>query len=199
MLFRSKGAKIPKAQDGFNMSNKLNANMNDWFNVQNAGLSQEDQLKLNPLQTWNFPKQEFMSGKSLPIKPNNINKGLSMVGDVVKGFQMLKDEKNKMLEAQQWRDVSDVQLQASNLQPERINNRYLRPEDMSVTGEEMFPSYGTGSNALAKYGIRIAKDGDKVPNFPTKMENIKTSSYDDRPQLKTDTRNQNQRDRKSVV
>ena len=159
-----KGAKIQKAQDGFNMSNKLNANMNDWFNVQNAGLSQEDQLKLNPLQTWNFPKQEFMSGKSLPIKPNNINKGLSMVGDVVKGFQMLKDEKNKMQEAQQWRDVSNVQLQASNLQPERINNRYLRPEDNPITGEQYFPTYGTGSNVLAKKGAKIkAKSGAGVP------------------------------------
>jgi hypothetical protein len=162
-----KGATIKKAQDGFNMSNKFNTNMNDWFNTQHAGLSQEDQLKLNPLQTWNFSKQPFMGNNNTPSpesKGSVLGGALPIVGDVVKGFQMLKDEKNRMNEAEQWRDVSNVQLQASNLQPERVNNRYVRPEDNVITGEEYFPIYGTGSNPLAKKGAKIkAQSGAGVP------------------------------------
>lgn len=155
-----KGAKIPKAQDGFDISGKITANMNDWFNNQHIGLSKEDQLKLSPIQTTPFQKMDFMSGTvQTGTNDNGVGDAISsfnpIAGGIIKGIQQLKEEKERMLEAKQWRDVTGVQLQASNLKPERIERKYLRPEDFTVTGEEMFPTYGTGSNVLAKDGIYI--------------------------------------------
>lgn len=155
-----KGAKVPKAQDGFDISGKLTANMNDWFNDQHIGLSKEDQLKLSPIQTTPFQKMDFMSGTvQTGTNDNGVGNAISsfnpIAGGIIKGIQQLKEEKERMLEAKQWRDVIGVQLQASNLKPERIERKYLRPEDFTVTGEEMFPTYGTGSNVLAKDGIYI--------------------------------------------
>lgn len=155
-----KGAKVPKAQDGFDISGKLTVNMNDWFNNQHIGLSKEDQLKLSPIQTTPFQKMDFMSGTvQTGTNDNGVGDAISsfnpIAGGIIKGIQQLKEEKERMLEAKQWRDVTGVQLQASNLKPERIERKYLRPEDFTVTGEEMFPTYGTGSNVLAKDGIYI--------------------------------------------
>ena len=77
-------------------------------------------------------------------------------GKLVQGIQQLKDEKNALKKAQQMQGVSDISLQASRTRPEQTQRRYVRPEDVTVTGEELFPIYGTGTNVLAKDGAEIA-------------------------------------------
>ena len=76
-------------------------------------------------------------------------------GDVVGGFQQMKDDKNIMKQAQQMAGVSDVALQASMTRPEQVQKKYVRPEDNINTGQEFFPIYGTGT-VLAKNGTEIA-------------------------------------------
>jgi hypothetical protein len=76
-------------------------------------------------------------------------------GDVVGGFQQIKDDKNIMKQAQQMAGVSDVALQASMTRPEQVQKKYVRPEDNINTGQEFFPIYGTGT-VLAKNGTEIA-------------------------------------------
>jgi len=77
------------------------------------------------------------------------------VGDIVGGFQQMKDDKNIMKQAQQMAGVSDVALQASMTRPEQVQKKYVRPEDNINTGQEFFPIYGTGT-VLAKNGTEIA-------------------------------------------
>jgi hypothetical protein len=83
-------------------------------------------------------------------------------GKLVGGITKLIAEKQQRKHAEQWRDVSGIQLQAS--QTEDIDaNRQLtdnmtkrRQMMMPVnTGEEFFPIYGTGTNPLAKDGKKI--------------------------------------------
>lgn len=77
------------------------------------------------------------------------------VGDVVGGFQQMKEDKNIMKGAQQMAGVSDVALQASMTQPEQMQRTYVRPEDNINTDQELFPTYGVGTT-LAKNGTEIA-------------------------------------------
>lgn len=98
-----------------------------------------------------------------PTKPKSPKGGIGdafskfsgPVSDLVKGFQALSGEKQELKSAQQWRDVSDVTLQASRTRPEQEQRRYVRPEDMTTTGEELFPIYGRGTNVLGKNGVAI--------------------------------------------
>lgn len=76
-------------------------------------------------------------------------------GDIVGGFQQMKDDKKTMNQANQMAKVSGVSLQASMTQPEQIQRSYVRPEDNINTGQELFPTYGVGTT-LAKNGTEIA-------------------------------------------
>jgi len=76
-------------------------------------------------------------------------------GDVVGGFQQIKQDKNTMNQAEQMAGVSDVALQASMTRPEQVVRKYSRPEDNINTGQEFFPTYGVGT-VLAKNGGEIA-------------------------------------------
>lgn len=91
---------------------------------------------------------------------NPINKAMNTVGDVVQGIQQLREEKRARRRAEQAKGVSDVTLQASrtrDVDANRESRRYVRPEDQRLTGEEMFPIYGVGTNVLtAKHGAEIA-------------------------------------------
>jgi hypothetical protein len=77
-------------------------------------------------------------------------------GKIVDGIVALKEEKKAVQRAQQAEQVSDVALQASKTRPEQVQRKYVRPEDQQMTGEEMFPIYGVGTNVLAKNGAEIA-------------------------------------------
>jgi hypothetical protein len=77
------------------------------------------------------------------------------IGDIVGGFQQMKDDKNTMNNAQQMAGVSNVALQASMTRPEQVQRKYSRPEDNINTGQEFFPTYGVGT-VLAKNGTEIA-------------------------------------------
>jgi hypothetical protein len=81
-------------------------------------------------------------------------------GDVVGGFQQMKDEKQIMKQAQQMAGVSDVALQASQTQPEQMQRKYVRPDspgNISQPGE-LYNPLGYGTNILA------AKNGTEIAN-----------------------------------
>jgi len=97
---------------------------------------------------------------------NPITKAMNTVGDVVQGIQQLKEEKRARRRAEQSKGVSEVTLQASrtrDVDANREARRYVRPEDQRITGEEMFPIYGVGTNVLtAKDGVE-ANSKSSVP------------------------------------
>lgn len=93
--------------------------------------------------------------------------GSNTITDLVQGFQMLKNQKQQRKKAEQWKQVTDVVLRASNTRPQEIERNYVRPEDNTMTGEELFPIYGTGSNVLKNGGSATEKAnwGSMISNF----------------------------------
>ncbi len=83
---------------------------------------------------------------------DTVNKYAGPAGELVEGFQALKAEKQQLASARQWRDVSDVVLDASRTRPEQQQRRYVRPEDMVESS-----GMGVGTNVLGKYGLAIPK------------------------------------------
>lgn len=173
-----RGAKIKKAQTGMDVSQYLQP-------------AQETPLKLEPWMTgdsnWTVPKEtgswvgsqpdfsKMGGGKSL-----GIGSVMNIGEQVAEGIKMLKEEKKQLQKAKQMKGVTDVMLQASQLPAERMEKNYVRPEDIRMTGEEMFPIYGTGTNVIAKKGAKIKKAnsgsmipwqmmGDKVSNMMTQI------------------------------
>ena len=86
-----------------------------------------------------------------------ITTGLPIVGQVLSGITGLGAEKEKRKAAKQMKMVSDVSLMASNTRPEQIERKYNRPEDNVFSQQEMYPTYGTGTNPLAKNGKKLTK------------------------------------------
>jgi hypothetical protein len=79
---------------------------------------------------------------------------------IAQGIMSYFDERKQAKKAGQWEGVTDLQLQAAMAMPEPIKRRYVRPEDNTMTGEELFPINGTGTNPLGKDGISIRKAGN---------------------------------------
>ena len=81
---------------------------------------------------------------------------------IIGAIQKLGDEKKQRKIAEQSRDVSDLQLKASQTKDVDANrqlaNNMTKKREMMMpvnTGEEFFPIYGVGTNALAKSGKKI--------------------------------------------
>jgi hypothetical protein len=163
-----RGAKVKKAQGGMTADQMLAF----------GAAETEAPMKMEPWmtdeKTWNIPDS---------AKPNNLasfaGPAINVAEGIVKGFQQLKDEKRKLQEATQWKKVSDVTLQASQLTPERIEREYVRPDDIINAGDEFFPVYGVGKGVLAKKGAKIPKaqfgdilqgiGSERLTNFATQL------------------------------
>jgi hypothetical protein len=78
-----------------------------------------------------------------------------IIGGIGAGINTIKQTKKNIAELEKYGKVSDVVLQATNIKPERVQNRYLRPEDNLV--QNMNP-LGTGTNYLA------ARNGAEIQN-----------------------------------
>lgn len=89
-----------------------------------------------------------------------VGKGLlssiPVIGGIVKGFKALKQEKYDRKDAQRTEKLSDIMSQANNMQVQPITRNYVRPEDNIISPDQMFPTYGVGTNPLtAQYGAEI--------------------------------------------
>jgi len=96
--------------------------------------------------------------------------GGNPIGMAIDIFQGAKAQKNAVAQARQTADVMEFMRDAkfSNDRDEQINlqrsrmDSYVRPEDYAITGEELFPMYGVGTNVLAKEGktMKYQSGGD---------------------------------------
>lgn len=98
---------------------------------------------LQPIGEENPSKNKFM--EQLP----------GVVGGLIKGRSMLRGQRQERKKTEQGKALSELTLRASMLRPEESERRYVRPEDVSMTGEEFAPIYGTGTNVLARNGAEI--------------------------------------------
>ena len=99
-------------------------------------------------------------GVSSYMKGQKVGKGLlssiPVIGGIVKGFKALKQEKYDRRDAQRTEKLSDIMSQANNMQVQPITRNYVRPEDNIISPNQMFPTYGVGTNPLtAQYGAEI--------------------------------------------
>lgn len=91
-----------------------------------------------------------------------------LVGGIAQGIQKEKNWKKQKNQAILNNRISDITLRAANSTPEQIKRRYVRPEDAFVQPDEMFPTYGVGTNYLAKDGTTVSQIGGN----PTEIQNM---------------------------
>ena len=94
---------------------------------------------------------------------NTAMSAMPVIGGLVNGIKALGAEKEAAKAAKQQKTVSGLQLIASTTRPEQIQRRYVRPEDVAIQPNQMFPTYGVGTNVLAKDGVRL-KGGGEIQN-----------------------------------
>lgn len=102
----------------------------------------------------NFAKnaKKWNHGQDGTEVKENTNKWLPYInagGDVLQGLSMIKGQNNAVDYAHQMSALTNVQAQSMNTRPEDIKRNYVRPEDVIVQPNQLFPSYGTGSNILS--------------------------------------------------
>jgi hypothetical protein len=162
------GAYIPKAQFG---------NMFKGFNPGNTQVpsgigysSMSTNLTSSGFQMPSAAKS-FASNNPLPAGVPNvgnpqsgmmdkiggaIGKYAGPAGQIIQGIGALKAQRNALRQAKQTRQVSDLALQAANTRPEQSQRRYVRPEDMVTSGNQVGFTQGTGTNILAQEGLTIS-------------------------------------------
>jgi hypothetical protein len=91
---------------------------------------------------------------------------LGAATDVIRGAQMMSDQRNALNEAEQQAKLSGVFAQAAMSRPvQQPRRQYVRPEDVILQPQQMFPSYGVGTNVLAQ-------DGAMIGGNPTEIQNM---------------------------
>jgi hypothetical protein len=72
--------------------------------------------------------------------------------DLLKGFQVIKQEKQQRNQAKQFLALSKLTEEAASGPVDKPKRKYVRPEDQILDPNSVASSYGTGSNFLAKNG-----------------------------------------------
>ena len=87
---------------------------------------------------------------------------INVPGQIIGGIQKIIDEKKQRKIAQQWNDVSKIQLDASRTKDidsgRQLADNMTKKRQMMMpvnTGEEFFPIYGVGTEPLAKEGKKV--------------------------------------------
>ncbi len=86
--------------------------------------------------------------------------------DVIGGISMIKGQRDAVRQAKQMAQLTGVQSAAAASRPmQQPRRQYVRPEDVIPQPEQMFPSYGVGTNVLAQ-------DGAMIGGTPTEIQNM---------------------------
>ena len=96
---------------------------------------------------------------------NNIKSGVEMTSMIGKNVQKIGNAIENKKKAKQLNALAPVITQAAGTRPERIKNKYVRPEDMMFDPNQMFPSYGTGTNVLAANGAMVGGNPTEIQNM----------------------------------
>ena len=101
----------------------------------------------------------------------------NLAGNVIGGIRNIRNAKQATKDAEATAKISELSLQAAKSRPEETRRRYVRPEDALVQPEQLFPSYGVGTNYLARNGsILRAQNG--VDESYEKLKEYGSAAYD---------------------
>lgn len=131
----------------------------------NLGSSGQQQLQNN------FLSQGYTgvgSGKSK--KPFNPLGAIPIAGQIYGGIKQIKEAKNQEREARKQAQLSGLVKTAGLTQGEPIKRKYVRPEDQVINQNEMFPTYGVGTNYIAEDGAQVTRGG--IGGNPTEIQNM---------------------------
>ena len=98
-------------------------------------------------------------------KIGGVQGGIGIAGDLMEGFQQLKEEKNIQKGARQAHELSGLTKQVAGLAPDIQQRKYARPEDMAFGTQEMGQAYGSGTNFLAEYGAMVGGNPTEIQNM----------------------------------
>ena len=115
-----------------------------------------------PDDTYTAAQKEKRRTKTI----DKVMKYTGIAGSIYKGIKMLNEEKQRKREANQQAVVSDATLKATmSYNPNENKRKYVRPEDALIQPNQMFPTYGVGTNVLAKDGARIGGNPTEIQNM----------------------------------
>lgn len=169
------GAKLRKAEWGEaiwkNMNNAQNSYYKSLINPKNPWIGQsktknspytslleqdtDDPLTIEPwmTETETFDDPSKKGGGML----EGILGGINPANKLIKGVQHLIEERDEMRKADQWNQVSNLTLQASQVKEDIPERRYVRPEDTTMGLEQFNNPTGVGTNILAKNGKKVVR------------------------------------------
>jgi hypothetical protein len=126
----------------------------------------------DPNQTGTFDQQ--VAGSAGAINPNakkpfNPMSAIPIAGQIIGGIQQIKAAKIAEKEANKQFQLSGLTKQAASSRPEAIKRKYVRPEDQAINENEVFPTYGVGTNYMAEDGAEVS---GQVDGNETEIQNL---------------------------
>ncbi len=180
-MFMKKGGSIPMYQVGgavdsaFNLGTPMDmsgATNPNPYTYQNLNPQPVPQMPVGTGQQ--TPAQQSKQPKSLATTAAGklLDKGISFagplaqpLGQIVNAGRKVKQSIDQAAKARQAGNLASLTAQVSGLAPERVNRKYVRPEDNLVEPGVMNNPYGSGTNVLAKYGMQIGGNLTEIQNM----------------------------------
>lgn len=129
-------------------------------------------FNVNPILSTGTPKTGPGTGNNPSVDPpkkdpmDQVAKYVGPVGKVYGAVKKLKAEIQARKSAEQQASVSELSLKAALSKPEQQKRTYRRPEDALIQPDQVFPSYGVGTNVLT------ARDGMQIGGNQTEVQNM---------------------------
>lgn len=180
-MIMKKGGSIPMYQVGgavdsaFNLGTPMDmsgATNPNPYTYQNLNPQPVPQMPIGTGQQ--TPAQQSKQPKSLATTAGGklLDKGISFagplakpLGQIVNAGRKVKQSIDQAAKARQAGNLASLTAQVSGLAPERVNRKYVRPEDNLVEPGVMNNPYGSGTNVLAKYGMQIGGNLTEIQNM----------------------------------
>jgi hypothetical protein len=179
------GKKLHKAAMGKSMVNKQLHQLTEWDGVPKA----QGGMDLSPIKSFQSPGAPSMAGLSGKLSDPSFQQqsiksvegleaaggggglamaGLQSVGQIIGGIEAMHEQTQQIRKAGQASQLSGLAAQAAGMR-EKVNRKYVRPEDNLVQPGQLGNPYGSGTNYLAENG-RVIRD--VIGGNPTEIQNI---------------------------
>ena len=179
------GKKLHKAAMGKSMVNKQLHQLTEWDGVPKA----QGGMDLSPMKSFQSPGAPSMAGLSGKLSDPSFQQqsiksvegldaaggggglamaGLQSVGQIIGGIEAMHEQTQQIRKAGQASQLSGLAAQAAGMR-EKVNRKYVRPEDNLVQPGQLGNPYGSGTNYLAENG-RVIRD--VIGGNPTEIQNI---------------------------
>jgi len=85
--------------------------------------------------------------------------------DVIEGLSMIRDQRDAVRSAKQQSELAKIyEKGVAAIPAQQPRRQYVTPYDVMVQPEQMFPSYGVGTNVLAQDGAMIGGNPTEIQN-----------------------------------